>query len=132
MLWVPKETVRFVWVDALHPTQQFLAIFLSFWVEPFLSVLAFVESQTSDPSIPSLTLYHCNLLSPFELNGISLSYQLDQSILVLRDVVWYFSLLFKFKKNFCKQTVENLIRCHILRLIWFCTVCQCPTKRTLS
>ena len=37
------------------------------------------------------------------------------------------------KKNFCKQTVENLIRCRNLRrLIWFYTVCQCPTKRALS
>ena len=38
-----------------------------------------------------------------------------------------------FKRNFCKQTVENLIRRRILRrLIWFCTVCQCLTKRTLG
>ena len=38
-----------------------------------------------------------------------------------------------FKSNFCEQTVENLIRCHILRrLVWFCTVCGCPTKRTLG
>ena len=34
-----------------------------------------------------------------------------------------------FKINFWKQTVENLIRRHVL--IWFCTVCRCPTKRHL-
>ena len=36
-------------------------------------------------------------------------------------------------RNFCKQSVENLIRHRVLRrLIWFCTVCRCPTKRTLG
>ena len=43
-----------------------------------------------------------------------------------------FHLYSNFKRNFCKQTVENLIRRRILRrLIWCCTVCRCPTKRTL-
>ena len=38
-----------------------------------------------------------------------------------------------FKRKFCNQTVENQIRRRILRrLIWFCTVCRCPTKRTLG
>ena len=38
-----------------------------------------------------------------------------------------------FQRDFCKQTVENLIRCRILRcLIRFCTVCLCPTKRMLG
>ena len=38
-----------------------------------------------------------------------------------------------FKRNFCKQRVENLIRRRVLwRLIWFCTVCKGPTKRTLG
>ena len=59
------------------------------------------------------------------------SYQTDQSISVLRVVGWYFSFYSDFKRNFCKQTVENLIRRRILRrLIWFCTVWRCPTKRT--
>ena len=36
-------------------------------------------------------------------------------------------------RTFCKQTVENLIRrCNLWRLVWFCTVCLCPTKRTLG
>ena len=31
----------------------------------------------------------------------------------------------------CKQKVEILIRRRVLRrLIWVCTVCLCPTKRT--
>ena len=37
-------------------------------------------------------------LNPFKPNEISLSYQLDQSISVLRVVGWCFSILFKFKK----------------------------------
>ena len=39
-------------------------------------------------------------------------YQLDESISNFRIVGWYFSFLFKFKKNnnICMQTVENLIR----------------------
>ena len=31
------------------------------------------------------------------------------------------------------QTVENLIRRRVgRRLIWFCTVCRCPTKKTFG
>ena len=72
--------------------------------------------------------------NPFMPNGISHRYQLDQSISVLRGVRWYF---FRFYSNFnrklCKQTVETLIRRRILwRLIWVCTICLCPTKRTLG
>ena len=34
---------------------------------------------------------------------------------------------------FCEQAVETLIRrCVLRRLIWICTGCQCPTKRTLG
>ena len=37
----------------------------------------------------------------------------------------------KFKQTFCKQIVDTLIRRRLKRrLIWFCTVCLCPTKRT--
>ena len=36
------------------------------------------------------------VFDPFMPNGISHSYQLDQSISVLRGVRWYFSFLFKF------------------------------------
>ena len=71
--------------------------------------------------------------NPFMPNGISHRYQLEQSISVLRDVRWYFSFLFKCNRKVCKQTVETLIRRRILWcLIWVCTVCLCPTKRTLD
>ena len=36
---------------------------------------------------------------------------------------------YSFKRNFCLQTVDNLIWRRVYRrLIWFCTVCRCPTK----
>ena len=55
---------------------------------------------------------------------------LFQILGVLGDIFHFYS---NFKRNFCKQTVENLIRrCVLRRLVWFCTVCQCPTKRTLG
>ena len=70
----------------------------------------------------------------FMPNGISHCYQLDQSISALRAVGWYFFYFYpNFKRNFCRQTVENLIRhCILRRLIWFCNVCRCPTKRVLG
>ena len=37
--------------------------------------------------------------NPFKMNGISHSYQLDQSISILRVIRWYFLILFKFLKN---------------------------------
>ena len=44
-----------------------------------------------------------------------------------------FHVYSNFKINYCEQTVENLIRRRVLRcLIWFCTVCLCPTERTLG
>ena len=51
-------------------------------------------------------------------------------------ILWLLGGIFhfysNFKRKFCKQTVENLIRRRVLRrLIWFCCVCRCPTKRTL-
>ena len=70
---------------------------------------------------------------PFMSNVFSHPYQLDESISNFRVVGWYFSFYSNFKRNFCLQTVENLIRRRILwRLIWFCTVCGCPSKRTLG
>ena len=44
-----------------------------------------------------------------------------------------FHLYSNFKRNLWKQTVENLIRRRDLRrLIRFCTICRCPTKRMLG
>ena len=39
------------------------------------------------------------MFNPFKPNGISHSYQLDQSISVFRVVGWYFSFLFKFQNK---------------------------------
>ena len=80
-----------------------------------------------------LLFTYCVCINPFRPKGISHSNQLDQSISVLRDVGWYFSLFYNFNRTFCQQTVETLIRRRILwRLIWISTVCLCPTKRTLD
>ena len=58
-----------------------------------------------------------------------LSYQLDQSISILRVVGWYISFL-----SFYKQTVEILIRHRIMAYAMsdLGQHCQCPIKRTLS
>ena len=38
-----------------------------------------------------------------------------------------------FDRTFCKQTLETLIRRRVLRcLVWACTICLRPTKRTLG
>ena len=60
-------------------------------------------------------------------------YKLDESISNIRVAGWSFSTLFKLqKKHFRKQIMKNLIRRSKLRcLIWFCTVCRCPTERTI-
>ena len=73
------------------------------------------------------------MFNPFKPNGISHSHQLHKSIPILRDVSGIFQLYLNFNRTFCKQTVENLIRRRIMRrLISLCTVCPCPTKRTLG
>ena len=64
-------------------------------------------------------------------NIFSHPYQVDESISNLGLLGDIFLLYSNFKRNFCKQTVENLIRCsNLLCLIWFWTVCWCPMKRT--
>ena len=79
--------------------------------------------------------YRYTLLNfyPLKPNGISHYYQIGQSISVLRAVGWYILFSFNSIRTSCKQTVETLIRRHILwRLIWVCTVCLCPAKGTLG
>ena len=72
-------------------------------------------------------------LNPFMVNGTSHRYQLEHSISLLRDVGGIFHFYSNFNRTFCNQTVETLIRRRILRrLVWVCTVCICPTKRTLG
>ena len=59
-----------------------------------------------------------NWTSPFPILGL------------LGDILHLYS---NFRRHFCQQTVENLIRCRILRcLIWFCTDCRCPTETMLG
>ena len=75
-----------------------------------------------------LTVTRC--LNPFMPNVFSHPYQLDESIYNFRFLG---GIISNFKRNFCKQTVESLIRRRVLRrLVWFCTVFLCPTKRTLG
>ena len=60
-------------------------------------------------------------------------YQLDQSISVLRLLSGNFHFHSNFKSTLCMKTVETLSGRHVLsRLIWVCTVCLCPTERTLG
>ena len=72
-------------------------------------------------------------INPLKPNEIYPYYQLDLSISVLRVVEWYFQFYSIFDRTFCKQTVDTLVRRHVLwRLICVCTVCLCHTKRTLD
>ena len=76
--------------------------------------------------VSSLT-HLCKMYFPFLINWMS-----PFPILGLMSGIFphFYS---NFKRHVCKQTVDNLIRRRVLRrLIWFCTVCQCPTKRTLG
>ena len=59
-----------------------------------------------------------NWTSPFPILGL------------LGGIFYFYS---NFKRNFCKQTVENLIRRRILRcLIWFCTQFTNVPQKTLG
>ena len=53
---------------------------------------------------------------------------------LLLRVAGFFKIFYSLSNRiFCKQTVETLIKRRVLwRLIWVCTVCICPTKRTLG
>ena len=103
------------------------------WV---LDLLPYVKGSTK--TLISVVIPRCmmDLLiigNSFKPNGISLNFQLDQSISVLRVARWHFSFLFNFQSKFCKQTVESLIKCLVLRrLIWYSTVCLCPKKGMLK
>ena len=65
-------------------------------------------------------------------NEIPRPYQLDNPFTILGLLGSNFQLYSNFKSIFCKQTVQNLIRCRDLwHLIWFCTVCQCTIKHEM-
>ena len=90
--------------------------------------LAMTDNQTwSNNCIGFSYLTHlCRMYFPILINWTS-----PFPILGLLGGIFHFHS--NFKRNFCKQTVENLIRRRVLRrLIWFCTVCQRPTKKTLG
>ena len=73
------------------------------------------------------------VFNPFKPNGISNHYQLEQYISVQGMLGGIFHFYSSFNRIFCKQTVETLIRRHILRcLIWACTICLRPTKKVLA
>ena len=62
-------------------------------------------------------------------NVFSHPYQVDESISNFR-VVGGILHFYSFKRNFCKQTVENPIRRRVLRrFIWFCTVLPMSHKK---
>ena len=62
--------------------------------------------------------------------GIIDGTSLFQILGVLGGILYCYS---NSKRTFCKQTVETLIRCRVLRrLVWVSIVCPCPTKRTLG
>ena len=85
--------------------------------------------KCSPPHVRNETRLLYSLLSPFTSN-LSIGRAHFQS--KGRLVVFFIFIQF-FKRSACKQTVENLIRRRVLwRLIWFCTVCRCPTKRALG
>ena len=79
----------------------------------------------------SVKIWMVNIFNAFKPNGISHSDQLEQSISILRDVEWYFSFYSNLNRTLYKQIVDTLIRRLILwRLVWVCTICLHPTKRT--
>ena len=97
--------------------------------------LSIRESFERTMTVKLLTEQHLELskLNPFKPNRVSHCYQLEQSIFVSIDVGRYFSFYSNFNRTFCKQTVEILIRPHVLwRLVWVYIVCLRPTKRTLG
>ena len=70
-----------------------------------------------NPFMPNVFPILINWTSPFPDLGL------------LGGIFHFYS---NFKRTFCKQMVEKLIRRRDLRrLIWFSTVCRCPTKSTL-
>ena len=67
--------------------------------------------------------------SNINLTWFSLFYQLDKSIFEFKGDGFHSN----FKSTCCKVTVQNLIRCCVMRRpIWFCTVCQWPIKWMLG
>ena len=68
---------------------------------------------------------------PIRPNGIPHSYQLDQSISILRVVGWNFFTFIQNLIEHCQQTVENLIRRCILQCLHCFFLCTTKRKQNL-
>ena len=80
--------------------------------------------------LPEITKQNFN---PFKPNELAYSYLFGESISNFRCVGGIFLFYSNFDRTFYKQTVEILIKRRVSRrLIWVCTVCLCPSKRTLG
>ena len=87
-------------------------------------------SQLFYLSCPKKFLYRFSSFMPNEFSHL-INWTSPFSIFGLSGGIFHFDS--NFDRLFCKQTVETLIRSRRLRrLIWVCTVCRCPTKRTLG
>ena len=81
------------------------------WVFIVFPIFLLMLTHLSRMEVPSLI----NWTSPFPFQGM------------LGGIFYTYS---NFNRTLCRQTVENLIRCRVFQgLIWFCTVCRCPTKK---
>ena len=68
----------------------------------------------------------CGMDFPISINWMS-------SFPILGLLSGIFHLCSNFNRTLCNRTVETLIRRYVMwRLIWVCTVCLSPTKRTLG
>ena len=78
-----------------------------------------------------ILFYVLEHFNPFKPDVLIYPYQWKEPISNFRGVGWYFSFSPTLYRTSCKQTVKTMIRRPILRhLIWVCTVCLCPIKRT--
>ena len=101
-----------------------------------LCTYAFLPVMSRSLNAPFLDRLDCPLLpdefhylNSFMAHGISQVVNMTSPFPILGLLSRIFLSFSKFKGNFCKQTVGNLIRRRILRrLIRFCPVCQSPTK----
>ena len=79
--------------------------------------------NTDEMSLVSSPLTHlCQMDFPISINRMS-------SFPILGLLGGSFHFCSNLKRTFCEQTVQNLIRRPMWRLIWVCTVCPCHTKR---
>ena len=104
---------------------------LIFWRFLFITPIA------PNTIVYQIKVFYSNLSSNFTLTHLS---RMDFHTLISRTspfpILRVLGGVFHFYSNsnrtLCEHTVETLIRRRVLwRLIWVCTVCLCPTKKTL-